>query len=174
MISYDDIIVKLIALLPWCREQCVLALRLSHHLCSEKICVPSRAVVKTKMYRPVPSSNENTAPCRRNIFYLPSRPVVTISIHHPVPSWNKKIIVPYRPVPSRMFTATVLSRLIQATIFFIVIPSRYVSSSIVLPPNMSKQYRPVPSRIIPSMKALLFSFEYNIARMLTDSLMGFA
>ena len=103
------------------------------------------------MHRPV-SSREKC---------IPSRPVVTIFNYRPVPSWQflltvpsrhqkQKVIVGYRPVPWRDFKPTVSSRPIQATIIFINLPSRAVSSSNKFSPNISKQYRPVPSRMSPA------------------------
>ena len=131
--------------------------------------VPSRAVEKKK-YRLFPSSKKKKTPCRpvlkiilyevRTILsrraknYIPSRPVVTIFIYRSVPSWNKKVIVLYRSVPSGKFTPTVPSRLLQASLIFIILPSRPVPSSFFFPPNMSKQYRPVPSRVLQAMNCL--------------------
>ena len=64
---------------------------------------------------------------------------------------NQKVIVLYRPVPSRKFT-TILSRPIQATtrynFHYFTVPSRPVLQP--FPANISKQYRPVPSRLLPA------------------------
>ena len=144
------------------REQCVLALR--SPLCSEKMCVPSRPVVKTKKYRPVPSKKKGTAPSRRgrnyipsgpvvkkymhrlipsskNIYILrsiPSRPVVTIFAYRPVPSWNKKVIV----LLYRRENSDTPSRPTQATIIFIILPSRLQFFS-----RQTCQSSTVPSRL---------------------------
>ena len=119
----------------------------------EKLYAPSRPVEQKYIYRPFPSWQLLfTVPSRRDNFYLPSRPVVTIFIYRPVPSLNKKVILLYRPVPSRKFTPTVPSRPILASIIFIIyrpVPSRL---PFFFPPNMSKQYRPVPSKILPVME----------------------
>ena len=130
--------------LPWCREQCVLALR-SAVCSSEKIRVPSRLVVKPKMYRPVPSGKK-----------VPSRPVVEESTYRPVPSWKIICTVPsrpkkknkrsrpvvtffiYRPVPSRRDNLYLPFRPIVTIFIYRPVPS-WNKKVIVL-------YRPVPSR----------------------------
>ena len=81
-----------------------------------------------------------TIPSRRDNVYLPSRPVVKQKGHCTLPSRPVEKIHTHRPVPSH--------------------PGNYnfhyftVPSSIFFQPNMSKQYRPVPSRILPAMKSL--------------------
>ena len=89
----------------------------------EKLWPPSRPVEVKSIYRPVPSWQ----------LYFPSRPVVTIFNHRPVPSWNEKVIVLYRPVPSRKFTARPV---------FIFVPAKHVKTA--------------PSCILPAMKSLGF------------------
>ena len=175
-------------------------------LCSEKVCVPSRPVVETKKYRPVPPKkwkyrpfpswkNLCTVQSRREKLYAlsrpvekkkkKSRPVLIIFIYRPVqslytvPSRREAFYSPSRPVmkqkghcnvPSRPVeksAPTVPSRPIQATIIYIFLPSRPVPSLIFFPPNMSKQYRPVPSRTLPAMKShgnnrLHFAFRVSV------------
>ena len=107
---------------------------------------PSRPVVKNYMHRLVPSSKYvYTVPFRRDNFYLPSRPVMKQKGLCTVPSRPVEKIHTHRPVPSH--------------------PGNYnfhyftVPSSTFFPPNMSKQYRPVPSRILPAMKNLGKKYE---------------
>ena len=111
--------------------------------------LPSRPVVKKYMRRPVPSSKK-CMPSRPVVTTFIYRPVVTIFIYRPV--MKQKVIELYRPVPSRKLAPTVPSRPIQATIISLFY--RPVPSSIFFLPNMSRQYRPVPSGILPAMKSL--------------------
>ena len=119
----------LITLPPWCRQQCVLHYAL---LCSrEKICVPSRPVVKSNMYRPrrrkkkyrpfrswkklytVRSGREKiiyTVPSRRAEKCIPSRPVVTVFTCRPVPSSQFLLTVPSPHETKRSLYCTVPSR----------------------------------------------------------------
>ena len=151
------------------REQCVLALR--SPLCSEKMCVPSRPVVKTKKYRPVPSKKKRYRPfpswknlytlrSRREKIYAPTHPVEQKYIYtskHTVPSRRDNFCLPSRPVvkqkgyctvvPSRKFRHTVPSHPGNYNFHYFTVPP-----SIFFPSNMSKQYRTVPSRIFPAMK----------------------
>ena len=123
--------------------------------------VPSR---RAKIYapsRPV----EQTYTSKYEVYITPSsRTVVTIFIYRrPVPPWKKKSysgVVHYRHVPSRKFTPpTVPSRPIQASISFIILPSRPVPSSNFSPPNMLKQYissRPVSNTASHEKPCLVF------------------
>ena len=127
--------------MPWCRDQCVLHCAV---LCGEKLCVPSRPVVKTKMYRPVPSKKKCyrhfpswkklfTVRPRREKLYAPSRPAEQKNIYRPVPLWQFEYTA-----PSRHETKTSL---------YCTVPSRRENSH---PPS-----RPVPSR------QLYFPFFYR-------------
>ena len=100
--------------------------------------------------RPVVEEIICTVPSRRAKKYIPSRPVVTIFVYRPVPSSQflptvpsrrDNFYLPSRPVPSRHYNFR-----------YFPVPSRTVFN--FFPPNMSKQYRPVPSRILPAMKSL--------------------
>ena len=123
--------------------------------------VPSRR--ENKNVPPVPSKRKSNVSSGRGRNYLPSRPVVKNYMHRPVPSRQFLFTVPsrrdifylpFRPAEKIKFTPTVPSRPIQETIFFIILPSRPVPSSFFFPPNMSKQYRPVPSRVLQAMNCL--------------------
>ena len=109
----------------------------------EKLCAPSRPVDQKYMYRPVPLLFWFTGPSRRAYFYLQSRPVMKQKGRCTLPSCSVEELHTHRPVPSH-----------PGNCAFIFFPSRPVPSSIFFPPNMSKQYRPVPSRILPAMKIL--------------------
>ena len=127
---------------------------LSLPVVKEIIYRPVLSVVKNYMHRPVPwSKNIYTAPSRREVFYLPSRPVVTIFTSRPVPPWQFLFTVPAchetkchctvpsRPVEKIHTHRPVPSRPIQATIIFIILPSRHVPSSFF----PAKHVKTVPS-----------------------------
>ena len=130
----------------------------------KKYCVPSRPVVKIKMYRPCRRKEKVTSlpvveeiiyrpvpswkiictvPSRRDNFYLPSRRVVTFFTYRSVPSWNKKghCIVPSRPVEKFHTHRPVPSHL--GNYIFIFLPSRPVPSWVFFP---AKHVNAVPSR----------------------------
>ena len=128
----------------------------------KKNTVPSRRENLYAPSRPV-EQEIYTVPSRRDYLYLPSRPVVIIFFYprpvvknitlpsRPVMKQNGHCTVPSRPVDK--LTPPVPSRPIQASIIFIILPSRHLPSSILFPTNMSKQYRSVPSRILSAMKS---------------------
>ena len=108
--------------------------------------IPSRPVVKNCMHRPVPASKKKKpVPCRRDKFNLPSRPVMKQKVICTVPSRPVEKIHTHRPVPSHPG---------NHNFHCFTVPSCLVPSSIFFPSNMSKQYRPAPSRILPAMKSL--------------------
>ena len=110
------------------------------------LCSPSRPVVKSNMYRPIPSRKlyvpshpvvENVCPvpsrpvpsrkkdvaCRPVMkTKLPSRPVMISYILSSRPGM-KKVLVGYRAVSLRNLTPTLPSRPAQPTILFIFLPS---------------------------------------------------
>ena len=132
----------------------------------EKKTVPSLPVVEEIIYRPVPSWKIIcTVPSRRAKKYIPPRPVVTIFVYRPVPSrkflltvpsrrdnfylpsrpvmkWKGHCTVPTRPVAKIHTHRPVTFHPGNNNFHYFTVPSRPVFN---FPPNVSKQYRPVPS-----------------------------
>ena len=110
-----------------CRENiCVVKTKMYRPVPSKKKKVPSLPIVKKVIYRPVPSWKIiYTVPSRRAKYYIPPRPVVIIFIYRPFPSWP--------------FLFTVSSR--HETKGRCTVASRPVEKIHTHPPS-----RPVPSR----------------------------
>ena len=113
-------------------------------LCSsEKICVPSRPVVKTKIHRPCRRKEQKYRPFPswKKLYTVQSRREK--KTNHPVPSWQYLLTVPSRrdnfclpsPVPSWQFLVTVPSRHETKWSLYCIVPSR----------REIHTHRPVPS-----------------------------